>query len=650
MSRGCVAAILGSLLCCAGAQAQEAYFTRYVSFGDSLSDNGRILRETGFTNTTYLNTLFGSPIYVDGQSANRPAFVEALPSLIGLPYRSADGYAIGGSRVIHLDADPAYSPNFAWGLPDQIDQAAARIGRFGPRDLINLWIGYNDITPVAFGTTAEKAQAVATIVGGTTNAIGRLAALGAREFVVFNQKTDRAAELQIPGIGAIPFGGKDVAVAVNGALPAALAPLSASGLNIHYFDVDALISRLRADPTAFGYGSDANTPCLLVPSCRAVGASDGGATLDQYISPEGIHNTGRTNRYIAAFLANQLNAPTAIGPQVDLGEAAGRAFSAGLLDRLDAERRRNRLSVVPGQYAADLPTRKPPTNIPVQFGSPLSLFALGTYAALDRNVQQSGQGSIGNRFGADFAGFTAGLQYQAAPEFVLGAAFNYLNTSVDLRGLSNGRVDLDSLQGGVFASYNGSNAFLDAAVTYGTNRYDLSRPGVLNDRLTAAPNGNTLTAAARAGYLFDLTGLRLGPIAELAYANTQVGAYREQGDPLLTIGVRRQSLDGLSVGGGVQVRTDLPLANGLVSPFLNLTAQHDVLTGVRTVSSFQTYAPVLLIRTQTGRHGDDVYGRATGGLDIDLGNGLSGLLSGSASFARAGGNDRTLQAGLQYRF
>ena len=233
---------------------------------------------------------------------------------------------------------------------------------------------------------------------------------------------------------------------------------------------------------------------------------------------------------------------------------------------------------------------------------------------------------------------------------MLGTAFNYLNTSVDLRGLSNGRVDMDSFQGASFASLSFPNFFADVVGTYGRNSYNLDRPGEMNDRLTATPSGDTFTVAARTGYLFDFGTFRAGPVGEVSYANVSIDAYRERGDTLLTIGTRRQDLEGLTAGGGVQIRTTLPVFGGLASPFLNVTAQHDFLDGVRTVTSFQNYAPTLLIRTQTGRLGDDVYGRLAGGLDLDFGNGLSGVLTGSTSFARAGGDDHTVSAGLRYRF
>ncbi|WP_238298181.1 autotransporter domain-containing SGNH/GDSL hydrolase family protein, partial [Methylobacterium soli] len=492
--------------------------------------------------------------------------------------------------------------------------------------------------PVA-GTAAQRATGVSSILSNNITALNRLVGLGARELLVFNQQTFRGNN-------------RDLAASFNAQFPMLLEPLSAQGINVHYFDVDSLLNRLRANPTAFGYIPQAATGnCSADPACAPIGYLNGGAAENQYISVDGVHLTAKTNGYIAAFVSNQLNAPLTIGPQADLGQAAGLAFSSTLIDFLSAERRRNMAMSVPAAFAADLPGRTaPPSTIPIQVGSPLSLFALGTYAAVDRTAQNRASGSVGSTYGADFGGVTAGLMYQATPNLVLGAAFNYLNTSVDLRGLSNGRIDLDSFQGAGFASLSFPNFFADAAFTYGSNNYSVNRPGVLNDRLSAAPGGDTFTASARVGYLFDFGTFKAGPVGEVAYANVHVDAYRENGDPLLAIGVRGQNLEGLTAGGGLQIRTTLPAFGGLVSPFLNVTAQHDFLDGIRTVTSFQTYAPALLIRTQTGRFSDDVYGRVAGGLDLDLGNGLSGVITGSTSFARSGGDDHTVSAGLRYRF
>ncbi|TGD95363.1 autotransporter domain-containing protein [Methylobacterium nonmethylotrophicum] len=622
--------------------AQSGYYTGLYGFGDSLTDNGRIPREVnGFSPTGNIDAARGTRLYEGGRWSNAPGYFEQLPARIGVPYEPSTDYAVGGARSVRQDPNPQFSPAFAWGVPDQIDQFTGRTGRFGPRDIALLWIGYNDLTsiPVA-GTPDARAAGVSAILANNGTALNRLVGLGAREILVFNQQTFRGNN-------------RDLAASFNAQFPALLQPFSDTGVNVHYFDVDGLLTRLRANPTAFGYSPQAATGnCSADPACAPIGYLNGGAAENQYISVDGVHLTAKTNGYIAAFVANQLNAPLTIGPQADLGQSAGLAFSSTLIDFLSAERRRNMALSVPSAFTADLPGRAPPpVTIPVQPGSPLSVFALGTYLKVDRTAQnRAGGGSLGNTYGADFGGVTAGVLYQATPNLVLGAAFNYLGTSVDLRGRSNGRIDMDSFQGAGFASLSFPNFFADAAVTYGRNTFTLARPGVLGDQLTASPSGDTVTVAARTGYLFDFGTFKAGPVAEVAYANVSVDAYRERGDGLLTIGTRRQDLEGLTAGGGVQIRTVAPIFGGLASPFLNVTAQHDFLDGVRTVTSFQTYAPTLLIRTQTGRRGDDVYGRVAGGLDLDFGNGLSGVLTGSTSFARTGGDDRTVSAGLRYRF
>ncbi|MCB4806584.1 phospholipase/lecithinase/hemolysin/uncharacterized protein YhjY with autotransporter beta-barrel domain [Methylobacterium brachiatum] len=643
-------ALTTALVGATGAQAQQGYYSRSFSFGDSLSDTGRVLRETGYNAPRALAPGLGGPgIYspTAGIWSNEPNFLQVLPGLVGVPYNPANNFAVGGAISGNQPANAGTSPFFPYGFPNQVDQFIARGGSFTSHDVINVWFGYNDISGIpANGTPAQIASGINTIYNNVSGNINRLVALGGQNFVVFNTQTFRSL---FPA--SVAGANSPIAAQFNQGFVNALQPLSDRGLNIHFFDLATLSDRFRSNPTAYGFAANAGTvSCAQDPACSASGSTTG--LENQYISPENIHFTGKANTIIAAYLANQINAPLTIAPQGELGQAAGLAFSSTLIDFLSAERRRNMAMSVPATFTADLPGRAaPPVTIPVQVGSPLSAFALGTYVNVDRTAQnRAGGGSTGNTYNADFGGVTAGLLYQATPNLVLGAAFNYLNTSVDLRGLTNGRIDMDSFQGSGFASLSFSNFFADVVGTYGRNNYSLDRPGVMNDRLTASPSGDAFTVAARTGYLFDFGTFKAGPVGEVAYANVSVDAYRERGDTLLTIGTRRQSLEGLTAGGGIQIRTTVPMFAGLVSPFLNVTAQHDFLDGVRTVTSFQTYAPTLLIRTQAGRRADDVYGRVAGGLDLDFGNGLSGVLTGSTSFARSGGDDHTVSVGLRYRF
>ena len=152
----------------------------------------------------------------------------------------------------------------------------------------------------------------------------RLTGLGARDLLVLNQQTFRGSN-------------RDLAASFNAQLVGALTPIAASGVNVHYFDVDSLLNRFRANPTAFGYIAAASTGnCSADPACAPIGYLNGGAAENQYISVDGVHLTGKTNTYVAAFIANQLNAPLTMPVQGDMAQGSGLVFANSLLGRLDA--------------------------------------------------------------------------------------------------------------------------------------------------------------------------------------------------------------------------------------------------------------------------------------------------------------------------
>jgi hypothetical protein len=200
-------------------------------------------------------------------------------------------------------------------------------------------------------------------------------------------------------------------------------------------------------------------------------------------------------------------------------------------------------------------------------------------------------------------------------------------------------VNLDSYQGGIFASNWTNNNFLDASLTYGANNYSVVRPGVI-DTIGSSPDGNTFAAAGRAGHLFDAGGAQLGPIAEFLYTNTRIGSYRESGDSLITMGVQGQNFDSLTAGVGVQVRTVLPGFGGFLSPYASLTFDHGFLGGARTITSFDTNAPLLLLNTGAGYNSSYIYGKVAGGSNLDFGRGIGDTVTGSSTFG-AGGRRRS---------
>jgi outer membrane lipase/esterase len=94
----------------------------------------------------------------------------------------------------------------------------------------------------------------------------------------------------------------------------------------------------------------------------------------------------------------------------------------------------------------------------------------------------------------------------------------------------------------------------------------------------------------------------------------------------------------------------MPAFGGIFSPYVNLTAEHDFLGGVRTITSFSTDAPLLLINTSGGGPANNVYGKVAGGFNVDLSRGFSGLVTASSTFGRSYGDDYTINGGLKYQF
>jgi phospholipase/lecithinase/hemolysin/uncharacterized protein YhjY with autotransporter beta-barrel domain len=609
--------------------AQSSTFTGFFGFGDSLTDNGRIPREAnGYSPTGTIDALNGTHLYQGGRWSNAPGYFEQLPSLIGTAYVLGSDYAVGGAQSIHQAPNPFLSPTFAWGVPDQIDQFAARTGRFGPHDLALLWIGYNDLSFIPAAASAQaKAAAVSAILANNVTALNRLTSLGARELLVLNQQTFR-------------FNNQDLAASFNAQLPGLLAPLAASGINVHYFDVDSLLNRLRANPTAFGYIAAAATGnCSADPACAPVGYLNGGAAENQYISVDGVHLTSKTNTFVAAFIANQLNAPLTMPIQAEMAQSSGLVFANSLLGRLDAYRYQNFATSGANAYAM---VAKAPPKPPVEAYGPWSIFAMGTYAHANQTDQIGAAGA-----NSDLGAGTVGFDYRWSPNLLLGGAFSYSDDTAN-GSLGNTRTQLKSYQFAGFASSNYANWFSDLVVSLGVDNYHIKRSGVF-DTISASPDGNNLVAAWKAGYLFDTATVRLGPIVGLTYSRIWINAYVESGDPLLTQAVAKQTLDGWTASAGVQFR--LPTcgwASGF-NPFLNLTAEQDFGGNARIITTAQTYALALPIATQVNDGHSQTYGKIAGGTTVDLGGRFSAMINAESTFARDGGNLFAVTAGFSAR-
>ena len=346
---------------------------------------------------------------------------------------------------------------------------------------------------------------------------------------------------------------------------------------------------------------------------------------------------------------NLETAPKIIAVVPGITVVATGAFAGAIASRLDAARGQG------GAVGAVTSSTTPPDG-PMGLGaggktgtppptpaSPLSVYAMGTFLGGSR-ADAPGQ------FGFDYeaSSGTVGIEYSVSRNLILGIAANFTATNADVTG--GATADVSGIQGAVYLSYATRQWFFDLLAAYGGHDLDLARPGV-TDPVLGSTGASAFALAARAGYLFDFGGVRVGPIAGLTYLHSRVDGYTETGDKDLTLTVSALTLDSLT--GSVGIRFLAPFRTGgkVVVPYLNVTLEHRFgdLDAALTASLTSTPALPPILSSFAAFDARD-FGKIEGGLTLELGPELSANISGASTFARDEGYDFRISAGLNYRF
>ncbi len=602
------------------AQAQPG-FSGITTFGDSYADNGnvqRLLRGSG-----------GYPSSTNDPAISYYTFPYYLQRIYNVPDQGIRNYAIGGATTTSLNA----SAGRGLSLPFELQTFAARGERIAPRELVLFSIGGNDGGASSGQVPLSQSAAVAAQANANSlAAVNQLVSAGARN-IVFRSTSDLGALASVRNgpnaAGSIEYG----RLYFEG-LQRDLAPLGSQGVRVFLFDTGRLLRAVQADPAAYGF-TDAQTPCNSIAACR-----DPNSPLQQqYLTYDGLHLTSRGFELVARYISAQIAAPDAIAVQPEIGLAGITAFTNSVFERLDTYRFAGigggHMTALGGAPGATAP-------LPVTPGSAVSVFVQGHYAAGDRDRRNGVAG-----YSYDIGGVTIGGEVNPAPGFRLGLAFNYANTDADLNGRL-GKVEVDSYRIALYGSFSYPNWFADAVVSASYDDYEISRRGVISP-VRSDPTGNSVSAGLRGGYLFGLGPVRLGPIAGLTYNLTQVDAQTETGDSLLTNDVRRQRVDSLTGSLGVQLRLNTQAAGRSITPYVNVTAEHDFLGSGRTLVTNATYASSLPVRSSVEDQGR-TYGQVTAGVSAEVARGVALMVNGGTTFARRDGNDYAFWGGVRVSF
>ena len=605
----------------AGLASAQTAFTSIQAFGDSYVDNGNLFRLTG------------QPFpaaYPTGRFSGGTNFVDTASQLLGIPQSN---YAIGGATAGPTNVVGPGIPGFFQEWTGFV--ASGRT--IAPSDLVIINIGGNDARryyqtggSLAGATTAATTSATQAIAG-----VNALVGVGART-IAFGIGDVSG----LPEANGVPAAanGSAFSQSYNTQVQTALAAIARNGVRVEVVDIAAVGARVNANPAAFGLTFAGACPlaCIGNPALQ-----------NQYqFYFDQVHLTSAGFAILGQYFVNRINAPMTIAPQADLAMTSVMGFASTLYGKLDQFREISGYgaNAAMNANAADLRmpyTKAPPPRLAAY--NPWSFYMQGNGGISDRRATASSTG-----FNLDSVGGTIGTEYRVSANGFIGAAFDYSNPKARL--LNNaGTTDTNSYQFGVYGSWVNANFFAQALATIGRQDYRNTRPGVI-DAITSAPDGTSVVLGGKAGYLFSAGTVQLGPIGGLTYARVRLNGYTETGDAALTLAVGTQTAEALVGSLGAQFRAPLVINGRVISPYINLTMEDDLIGTGRIIQYGATSAPLIVNNWSITNGSQRIYGRVSGGVLAPLSDTIALTANLSRTFARQGGDDFYGNGGLKISF
>jgi outer membrane lipase/esterase len=483
-------------------------YNRVIAFGDSLSDNGNLFKNTGIPGAPYFN----------GRFSNGPTWIELLsnPAKSGNPGSSMDTFwspplfggipntggtsqnvnaAIGGAQTVS---------GFPPSVQAQINTFHFFGGTFGPNDLVSVQGGANDFFNFFGGPPPTQTQIINFATLTATNEASNVAlaiADGAKTILVSNLPNIGATPNAIAGGALAQQAGLLATVTYNAALNTATQQLAAVNPNVNLVQMNwfAFSGVINANPGAFGF-TNTTDPCVSTPSCDKVTAA-GFAFWD------GVHPTEAVHQLLARYAALLLSTE-------ETGKAVSALAQMGLSNRLDAS------DIIFRRFGA------------VAERGPGGLYAevIGSTASFN-GVNTATYGNTGYDY--SLGGVRAGFDASSGP-ISFGSAVAYQTGSLSGHRLSS---DVNTTQLDAYALTRFGGAYF-AGIEGGVSFDDYSRLRRATGFPTVTADGGTQSVdysfAGTIGALYQFGSVTLTPAARIGYAALNIDSFMESA-PILAL-------------------------------------------------------------------------------------------------------------------
>jgi uncharacterized protein with beta-barrel porin domain len=170
-------------------------------------------------------------------------------------------------------------------------------------------------------------------------------------------------------------------------------------------------------------------------------------------------------------------------------------------------------------------------------------------------------------FDADTYGVGIGADAPLGERVILGVAFSYADTDVNMKQESRNQMIIDSYRLSVYGSYNADDYYLDGQLAYAMNDYETER--AISPLLTVSPliakgkhDGDQYNMRIRGGYpIATESGWFVTPTAEVNYTFLSEDSYTERGAGNLGLQLAADDVEVLVLSVGVKMAYPITTKN-----------------------------------------------------------------------------------------
>lgn len=610
-----------------GHSADAQDFSKTVFFGDSNTDSGWFIRQQ--PNNIPAGFSWPLPADAQGSPSGRPVWSEQIATYLGqsaIPANAPGGtnYAAAGARATQDFTD---TPS----LRSQVTNfLAAGGGKADPNAVYFFWEGVNDVRAIlaANGNVLNNAARASIALAAAAQAadIARLQAAGAKYIVV------------VPAaFGNNAFPNNTAPAARNVFTQNLVQNLDAAGVNYIPADFRSVNSEIFGFPERFGITNTTGQACgEPFPNgiyCRPSDLVSPDAQQTYTTVDDVGHQTAVVNKIFADYVHSLLAAPSQIGM---LAEAAVKSRAGSGL-----------VGTIQDQIGFSLRNRGPKGG---------NAWVQGDVSWLDLDNHPG----FGDASGTPVM-VAIGADFHVAPGLIVGGAFSVGGGRIEFGHRADG-ADLGDFSQREFtaslyaaAKLNGFTA--DVIGTWGTLDYDINRGVPMGFRvasLSGATEGTNWSLAASAGYDFTLGRLTHGPMVGITAQRVRIDGFNETASDAswgyLALGFGDQSRDSIVGSLGWRLSYDADM----FQPFAKISLKHefeadDRIVTATVLSASNANLVGLSYGLPVASLGQD-WATVTVGTEVRLGNGISGVVSGTGSFGQDDVSKYGVQAGLRVAY